>query len=364
MAVIDTPTPLTWTDDSLITAAILNNEIRDVIRFLTSGCACTVSRAATQSIPNNTATPVTWDTQLDDVDGIITPSSDTFTFTRDGIIAVRSYATFAAAIGGRRELMFTLNGSVISGAGSNAAITNSHGSGMCHSVDVAVLAGDTATINVFQNSGGAVNLVADSSAATLSWVGKVQDFTDLDDVPPDVPDPSNPPSAVPTKHTKVYPAQWSRSYDGNGSIMNNDPPYLYQGQKKKAVGNHRSLFGLPYQAIKADLKGATKITMELSFYTAFGDGVGVRTIIGGHDYVSKPSTWSDSRVDQHIHACYSKEKKVNTFMLGSKMRNGLKSGLYKGIAFGPGPAQTDWYYGAYNGATMANKPKLTIVYWK
>ena len=371
MSIIETPSPTTWTDGTLLTQALLNGEIRDPLRFLASGCSCVVSLSSGQSIPNNSNTDVSFDTQVTDTDGIISVPSSTFTFTRAGVIALRFYGTFGTATGGSvrhfKGLIDTGSGfGDFCGVSDSPSTAASLQAGLCLSVDFPVLEGYSFKIQAFQNSGSSLNVNANKTLASLTWVGKTVDQTDYDVPVSDDPAPSPPPTtSTPTKHTRTYKATWSRSYDGDNGTTWDDSKFCYQGKYDYNRGNTKSLVGFDYSTIKSDLSGAQKVEMHLGFYCSHSYyNSGLTAIIGGHHYSSKPSTWSDASVYQNIQRTHANKNQKTYIQLNSTMVSNIKSGKYRGIAFGPGPSTSKQYYGYFNGATQGSKPYLYVTYYK
>lgn len=194
-----------------------------------------------------------------------------------------------------------------------------------------------------------------------------KDYTPPAAPPPPPPSPTPPP---PTQtytyvtYTKTYYATWSRSYDGDGGTTWDDSAYCYQGYYDGNRGLTRSLVGFNYNAIKADLVGATikscKFTArnEHWYYNAGGTAY-----LGTHTYSSKPSTWSTGSVaENRLHTSWGLGA-TKTVELGVTIGNEFKAGTTKGVAFGPPPYGLS-YYGYFRGATQSGKPYLTITYVK
>lgn len=178
--------------------------------------------------------------------------------------------------------------------------------------------------------------------------------------------PSSPPVATKKTYTKTYQPLWSRTYDGNLGTTWDDSAYCYQGYYSSQRGNTRSLVGYDYTTIAADLAGATVNSVKLTFKVAhayYNNGVTVE--IGGHTYTAKPSTWNGANVaEQQANHTFSVPGSTYTVTLPAIFGTNLKSGAWKGIAFGPGPSTSLVYYGYVYGATQTGKPYLTINYTK
>lgn len=194
-----------------------------------------------------------------------------------------------------------------------------------------------------------------------------KDYTPPTAPPPPPPAPKPPPPTQTytyVEYTKTYYATWSRTYEGSGATTWDDSAYCYQGYFDGNRGLTRSLVGFNYNAIKADLAGATikscKFTArnEHWYYNAGGTAY-----LGTHTYASKPSTWSGGSVaENRLHTSWGLGA-TKTVELGVTIGNEFKAGTTKGVAFGPPPYGLS-YYGYFRGATQSGKPYLTITYVK
>lgn len=167
-----------------------------------------------------------------------------------------------------------------------------------------------------------------------------------------------------TSYTKTYSATWYQTYTGGGS-QKSDSTANQGNLGSGSDGNQRSLVGFDYNAIKNDLTGATitKITMK-AYAEHWWYNSGGTAVIGTHDYTSKPSSWSDSRVDQDRQRQSGWARSSSrTVTLSNTIGNEFKSGAAKGLAFGPGPSSDVIYYGKFSGSG-SNRPSITITYTK
>jgi len=121
-------------------------------------CGARVRRVAVQSITNGASTAISWDTEDQDTDGFITPTSTTFTIPsgKAGIYVVSLQA--AASVSGRKFMVLTPTSSITGMPSSfrhemgNDAITS-----YATSWSLPLNASDTFTLGVFHESGSAVN---------------------------------------------------------------------------------------------------------------------------------------------------------------------------------------------------------------
>lgn len=115
-------------------------------------------RTTAQSIPNNTSTAISWDSEEFDNSSMITPTSSTITVQADGVYTITAEGAFAANATGIRGLEIVING----GSAAGGAYVTTVGAGVSHRIiyanDYLLAASDTVQINAFQTSGGALNL--------------------------------------------------------------------------------------------------------------------------------------------------------------------------------------------------------------
>jgi len=170
----------------------------------------------------------------------------------------------------------------------------------------------------------------------------------------------------PTTYTKTYSCTWSEAYDGDNSGRSGDNNRLYQGYVSSTHGNTKSLAGFDYAQIMSDLSGATVNSVKLTYkvhHAYWNAGMDLR--VGGHDYSSQPSTWGSTHVDDN-EVTYSNQVEGSTYTktLPSQFGTNLKSGAWRGIAFGPGGSNSFDYYGYLYGNGETGEPKLVINYTK
>lgn len=366
------PVPDTWVEGQTVTVDWLNRNVRDVQKFLAYAPITTVYRNATQSLGNGANTAVTFDTEVVDVDGIFSPPSTNLTIKRPGLYEIQTVAFFASsAAGALRALHIDLNGShtySLNAGPSSSGTTVLNCGGI-----LPLNQGDVITQVCFQNSGGSLNVGGDPrhrlSVRLLSTSQTDVTFTpgagstSSGSTPGSSGKPTPP---KPTKHTATFYATWSRTYNGNGATTWDDSKYCYQGYYSSARGNTRSLIGFNYGSIESTLAGATNITGRFGYKVAHSYyGSGLTAVMGSHNYTSKPSTWSTSRVFE------DQGKKANVVAgrsysvpLSSWQCWAWKTGNITGMAFGPGPNSNKVYYGYFYGATQGGKPYVQFTYYK
>jgi hypothetical protein len=178
--------------------------------------------------------------------------------------------------------------------------------------------------------------------------------------------PTAPPASTPKSYSKVYQPVWSRTYDGDSSTTWDDSAHCYQGYYSSDRGSTRSLVGYNYTTIQSDLSGATVNKVYLNFKCLHAYySAGMDLWYGAHNYTSKPSSWSGGNVFERLaDSTGIKGGSSYTADLTSYLGASLKSGAYRGIAFGPAPSTSHTHYGYLSGATESGKPTLTIQYTK
>lgn len=166
--------PKTWTTNEILTSPDMNTYVRDNTRWLgTDRPRCWVSRGGTQSIPNTTATAITFvnaDTfDVGDMhDPGVNPSRITAPTGGGGLYAVSCFVHWAANSTGRRVMHIRKGGSTLVWYGQYAApglvelwVTAVNGY-------VQLAAGEYFEITVSQESGG--SLLVNAATCVAEWI--------------------------------------------------------------------------------------------------------------------------------------------------------------------------------------------------
>lgn len=163
--------PTTRATDDLITAAIWNADLVNNVAFLANPPKCRVYNNAAISVPGNTNTILTFNAERYDTDTIHSTSSNTsrLTCVTAGTYQIFGHVTFASAGTDRRFLQILLGGSTSLGA------IDVPGGALSLSVNTtyALTAGQYVELQVYQNSGGALNVnstAAYSPEFGMTWV--------------------------------------------------------------------------------------------------------------------------------------------------------------------------------------------------
>jgi len=148
--------------------------IHQSFRFLTHRGAL-IYRATTQSIPNNTATTVTWDATNYDTSGIVSSIGNGF-IVPNGVTKVKITAQVAwdAAAGGLREVGINKHNTAYVGT-SDVIVQGPVGASsiiiQCVTPVLQVTGFDSFSCVVNQTSGASLNLLADTTWFEMQIIG-------------------------------------------------------------------------------------------------------------------------------------------------------------------------------------------------
>lgn len=156
--------PRTWATDDPITAAALNQDVRDNVAFLANPPRCIVYNNANISIPNNAATALTFNSERQDSDAMHSTSSNTsrITCVTAGLYDLFGCIRWASqgTVTGVREVGIRLNGATY-------LAVNDGGSTLYNGLTIIqqvtrngypLSVGDYVELVPFQSSGGALNV--------------------------------------------------------------------------------------------------------------------------------------------------------------------------------------------------------------
>ena len=168
-------------------------------------------------------------------------------------------------------------------------------------------------------------------------------------------------------YTKYYNATWSGSYNGSGDYMSDYSDRISQGYYSSTRGNQRALIGFDYDQIQEDLSGASIQQVQLvmtNVHCYQNDGTSL--VVGLHTYASRPSTWSDGSVTQDMQRYTGwPYGAIRTMTLDSDFGAALQAGTAKGIAIGPGPTTSNYYYAYFKSPySSSGRPYLKVTYSK
>jgi hypothetical protein len=168
------PAPPDRSAGSRLTAAIYKADVTDSVTFLANAPIFLGAQTIAQSIPNNTLTPLTLDTEIIDTYNGHSTSVNTsrYTPTVGGYYLVIGMYGPAANGTGNRFLLIYKNGALVTlGQGGGPAATASN-SGSVQAVASVQCNGSSDYIEVvaFQNSGGALNTAPSPTGMTVHWL--------------------------------------------------------------------------------------------------------------------------------------------------------------------------------------------------
>src|SRR5919197_2582011 len=153
------PTAYTWSVGELMTAAKMNSYLRDLASFLLSRPYASLTHNTTQSITNVTDTPVNFNTELADTDGGHSTSTNTSRYTAQtaGLWDVSACVPWEINGTGKREAYLKVNNTTYYGSDTATAAASSRVSAAPAAL-IPVSVGDYIEVQVYQNSGGALNI--------------------------------------------------------------------------------------------------------------------------------------------------------------------------------------------------------------
>lgn len=171
------PALRTWTAGEIVTAAMLNANVRDSINYLLAPPAAALRQTSAQSLGNAAWTALTFDTEDVDNDNAHSTSTNTSRYVAQtaGWHRVNGgNVGFAANSTGRRGTRLAVNGSELNGgqcvgyiAGANAVVQAIVGR------DVFLNVGDYLEVQAFQESGANLNTAVvggQQPSLTVAWV--------------------------------------------------------------------------------------------------------------------------------------------------------------------------------------------------
>lgn len=182
------------------------------------------------------------------------------------------------------------------------------------------------------------------------------------------------------QYVKTYDIQWGRSYRGgsptcgsaNSGFSQNDA--LYQGRFDSCNDNTRSWIGFDWNQIQSDLSGATVKKCEVYlYYKHWYFNSGGTAIIGTHSSNYNGTGQSGPTFNEALDDTTRKtvtgwaRESGKWVDLGTTIGNEFKAGTTTGIVIGPGPSNSQTYYGhaAYGPSTASTwEPKLRLTYVK
>jgi len=143
----------------VVTASLMNTEVRDAIYFMTHQPFAEVRHNANQSITNNVDTALNFATELWDTDGMhdTVTNNTRITSNTSGIYLVCAFGAFAGNATGKRDIFLKRSDGVV--YGRDGMMPNSTANAYLSTFAFVPLpAGFYVEGCVYQNSGGALNI--------------------------------------------------------------------------------------------------------------------------------------------------------------------------------------------------------------
>ena len=171
------PTTHTFSAGEVVTDTTMNNNITAVLNFLMAPPIVQARQTVAQSLPNNTATVLTFDSEDVDSSGMHSTVTNTgrLTAVYPGWYAHLPGYSQAANATGQRVMSIQVNGTVVNGSGADqtSAVAAISTRGIGRPMLIFLNVGDFSELSALQNSGGALNTaVTTSEQSTFAafWV--------------------------------------------------------------------------------------------------------------------------------------------------------------------------------------------------
>lgn len=166
-------TPATWTTDEVVTAAKMNEQVRDNCAFLYSAKVASVGSIATTTITTSTWTLINFAFEVSDTVGAWSSGAPSrFTPPVAGYYLIQAAITWAAdaTLTGGRSARLLVNGTTVYDQDTRAAINNTQ---QCKVSRVIYFNGSTDYVEVqaWQSKGSDHNLSSAGHYMELIWIG-------------------------------------------------------------------------------------------------------------------------------------------------------------------------------------------------
>ena len=158
-------TPKTWAVGEVVTASNMNTNVRDNVAWLHGPPTCRAYNSANISINNDTLTALTFNSERWDTDDIHSVLSNTgrLTCKTAGVYTIYGTVRFATNDVGQRAVQVRLNGTTFIGGDTRVDATSAGGTRLTAFIEYKLAATDYVELVVYQNSGGALNVVAEGN---------------------------------------------------------------------------------------------------------------------------------------------------------------------------------------------------------
>lgn len=174
MSNLPVPTQRTWSVNDVVTAAMMNSNVRDAVNFLANPPLFVGYSAASASYANNTWQGMLIDTNTVDTYGGHSTTVNTSRYTGQvaGWYDLTVRSTWASnATGVRGVALSVVNSATVDSSAAVQTVATSGGVVLIQASARRYLnAGDYITFLAFQNSGGTLASLAGDNAAEVEWV--------------------------------------------------------------------------------------------------------------------------------------------------------------------------------------------------
>ena len=169
------PSQRTWATNDIVTAAMMNANVRDAVNFLLNVPVFYGQQSTTQSIANNTYTALSLDTNIyDTYSGHSTVTNNSrYTAQQPGLYMIIGRSGFTTNATGARGALIIYNGGGVSSTTPNVTTGNAGASAFSYTEVVAfqlMAIGDYVEVFGYQASGGALSTTTGGSSMQVLWM--------------------------------------------------------------------------------------------------------------------------------------------------------------------------------------------------
>lgn len=170
--VLPAPTQDTFTVGEILTAALMNKNVRDAVDFLQSPPFAVLWQNTAQSIPNNNATPINFDSEIIDSYGGHSNTTNPAQYKPQvpGYYFILGAGWFSANATGYRRLDLYVNGVTVTPQWQTTESAFSTGAGMQVCGFQYMNVGDYLQLQGTQNSGGALSTPGGGACSLSLWL--------------------------------------------------------------------------------------------------------------------------------------------------------------------------------------------------
>lgn len=171
------PSQRTWATGDIVTAAMMNGNVRDAVNFLANVPLFVGEQTVAQSIPTAAYTAVTWDTNvIDTYSGHSTVTNPSrYTAQVAGTYRIYARSTFNASTAGARLAKVNKNGAGLQSSQIEYAVNPTTGQSITvySEYEVACIVGDYLEFAIYQSAGAALSTYVtspDGGFVVVQWI--------------------------------------------------------------------------------------------------------------------------------------------------------------------------------------------------